>query len=641
MTKIHIPLLILLVLVAGIFGACTESPETHPDSRPTQVLVIGGGCGGVAAAIQAARGGARVMLVEETAWLGGMLTAAGVGATDGNHLLPSGLWGEFRANLYDHYGGPEKVKTGWVSHTLFEPHVGEAIWSKMAHAESLLEIEYGYRPVAVIRNGKQVDGAVFVNEENDTLRVQASVTIDATELGDVMALADAEYLTGENTETDPHNINIQDLTYAAIVKKYESGTDHKVYPSAQYDPLEFDCLCETVCRDTSKQVPDCDQMLDYAKMPGGKYMLNWPNNGNDYFVNVLDMTYEERQKAYQLARDRTTDFLYFLQTEAGYPELGLVTDEFPTEDHLPLIPYHREGRRLKGLVQLEVEDLLDPYGRDLYAQAISVGDYPLDHHHAKNPATIRETFPNIPSFSIPYFALIPETVDGLLVAEKGISASHVVNGATRLQPCVILTGQAAGAAAAMSVQEHVQVRNLNVRALQQRLLSADCWLMPFFDVKPEDWHFEAVQKIGLSGILKGKGIPYKWANQTWFYPDSSMTRSELEIAVALARNETPALLSPTTGTPPISRGAAIQMLWKALGKPAPTPEKSTFTDVPETDPLFAPVHFFVEKGWTEHWATGKTFEPSKPLSRKEAAWLIETIYAPFLRKEMPEIDLRQ
>lgn len=285
--------------------------------------------------------------------------------------------------------------------------------------------------------------------------------------------------------------------------------------------------------------------------------------------------------------------------------------------------------------------MLDPYDRDLYAQAIAVGDYPLDHHHGKNPATIRETFPNIPSFSIPYFALVPKEVDGLLVAEKGISASHVVNGATRLQPCVILTGQAAGAAAAMSVQEHVQVRNLNVRVLQQRLLSADCWLMPFFDVQPADWYFEAVQKIGLSGILKGNGVPYKWANQTWFYPDSSMTRSELEIAVALARNKTPSLLSPTIGTPPISRGAAIQMLWKVLGKPAPTPGKSTFTDIPETDPLFTPVHLFVEKGWTKHWAAEKEFDPSKPLSRKEAAWLIETIYAPFLRKEMPEIDLRQ
>src|SRR5687767_9381150 len=70
----------------------------------TDVLIIGGGTGGTAAGIQSARSGAKTIVAESTEWLGGMISAAGVSATDGNHRLPSGLWQEFREQLYKVYG---------------------------------------------------------------------------------------------------------------------------------------------------------------------------------------------------------------------------------------------------------------------------------------------------------------------------------------------------------------------------------------------------------------------------------------------------------------------------------------------------------------------------------------------------------
>ncbi|MEZ4987102.1 MAG: FAD-dependent oxidoreductase [Saprospiraceae bacterium] len=60
-----------------------------------------------------------------------MLTAAGVSAIDGNYKLPSGLWETFRQRVYDYYGGADSVKTGWVSHVMFEPQVGQAILDTM------------------------------------------------------------------------------------------------------------------------------------------------------------------------------------------------------------------------------------------------------------------------------------------------------------------------------------------------------------------------------------------------------------------------------------------------------------------------------------------------------------------------------
>ncbi|MBD4068681.1 FAD-dependent oxidoreductase, partial [Xanthomonas citri pv. citri] len=82
-------LITLLFYCQGVYAQ-------HHQFLKTQVLVIGGGVGGTAAGIQSARSGVQTMIVEETPWLGGMLSSAGVSATDGNHELYSGIWQEFR-----------------------------------------------------------------------------------------------------------------------------------------------------------------------------------------------------------------------------------------------------------------------------------------------------------------------------------------------------------------------------------------------------------------------------------------------------------------------------------------------------------------------------------------------------------------
>ena len=110
------------------------------DSSEYDVIVIGGGAGGTSAAIQSARNGAKTLLIEETDWLGGMLTSAGVSAVDGNYKLPSGFWGEFKDSLVSHYGSLEALKTGWVSNTLFEPRVGNQILKSIAKKENNLKI---------------------------------------------------------------------------------------------------------------------------------------------------------------------------------------------------------------------------------------------------------------------------------------------------------------------------------------------------------------------------------------------------------------------------------------------------------------------------------------------------------------------
>ena len=520
----NITLLFCLILLQG----CIATNQ----ALQTDVLVIGGTTGGISAGIQSARLNAETLIIEETPWLGGMLTTQGVSAVDGNHNLNSGIWNEFRNNLRIHYGSAKALETGWVSNTLFEPHVGDSIFKAMAAAENHLKIVYGYHLTEIIKNGNRVTGAVFLNSKNERLTVSAKVVVDATDLGDGLALAGAGYdlgmesrnETGEPNAPEMANDIVQDLTWVAVLKDYGIGTDKTISKPDNYDPEKFRGSCSMT---VDSVLIDCEKMVNYARLPNNKYVINWPRKGNDFYLNIVELNYDQRNKELTRAKEKTLEFVYYIQNELGYKNLGLADDEFPTSDYLAIAPYHREGRRLKGIQRLTINHILNRIESEpLYRTGISVGDYPVDHHHDCNTDAPKIIFPPIPSFNIPLGCLIPETIDGLVVADKAISVSNIMNGATRLQPCVLLTGQAAGVVAALCVLDNKQPRELNVRNVQQKLLDSGAYLMPLFDVKPEDKAFQAIQRVTVSGILSVKGEPFHWANRTWFYPDSAYTVAE-------------------------------------------------------------------------------------------------------------------
>jgi hypothetical protein len=164
----------------------------------------------------------------------------------------------------------------------------------------------------------------------------------------------------------------------------------------------------------------------------------------------------------------------------------------------------------------------------LYRTGIAVGDYPIDHHHDKNPETPEIDFINIriASYNIPMGVLIPENTPDFLVAEKNISVSNIVNGTTRLQPVVLGIGQAAGALAAIAIKKLIPPNMVPIRDVQEELLKQRAYLMPYIDTNPDDNAFASMQKMGAAGILRGSGVPYKWANQTWFYPERMVSEYE-------------------------------------------------------------------------------------------------------------------
>ena len=507
------------------------------------VLVVGGGASGTAAGIQAARMGVHTIVLEETPWLGGMLTSAGVSCVDGNNRLRSGIFGEFADSLVARYGSDEALKSGWVSNINFDPHVGQEILTNMAQAcGGLLDV----RRETVVTDVKGEAGDWHVSYRDSRGRkhsVKAKVLIDATELGDIAKACGVDYRigmeasedTGESIAPEQANDVIQDLTYVAFLKDYGPDADMTIEMPEGYDPSPFYNSCQNplnVENVTGQTIWSPEMMITYGKTPEGRFMINWPIYGNDCYLNIIEMSREDREEALKEAKRFTLSFVYFIQTQLGMKNLGLADDVFPTSDKLPFIPYHRESRRIVGEAFFTMDAAADPYAyKDpLYRTGVAVGDYPVDHHHFRHPDWRElpdlEFYP-IPSFNVPMGTMIPKDVDDLIVTEKSISVSNLMNGATRLQPVVMQLGQAAGALAALACIEDKGVKEIGVRQVQEKLLDAGCYIMPYLDLPKGNPHFKALQRIGATGVLRGEGRNVGWSNETWFRAGEPLRGEEI------------------------------------------------------------------------------------------------------------------
>lgn len=492
----------LLSVAVLVSAACTQTYD---------VVVVGGGTGGTAAAVEAARDGARTLIIEETPWLGGVLTSAGVSAIDGNYKLRGGIFGEFSDSLALRYGGYGHLGSGWVSNIMFNPQAGAQILGNIAR-ESGADIVFE----TVVTRIRRCSGSTrWKLRLSNGSRIRTRILIDGTELGDVAHAVGASALDDSRA--------VQDLTYVAIVKEY--GHDVQLEEPDGYDIDNYrNCCRNPLAEDIDGNNPkgqklwSPEQMLSYGRLPDGHMMLNWPIYGNDFYAEYIDMPPEVRRRTFEEAKLRTLGFIYFLQHELGFSRIGIADDVFPTEDGLPFFPYFREARRIAGRDTMTVDAARNPYDSDRFTRAVAVGDYPVDHHHYANPDWENLShlgLGSIPSFSVPVGVLIPVSVEDLLVADKAVSVDWEMNGAVRLQPVLLGLGQAAGALAAIAARSGRHPSEVPVAEVQSVLLDHGCYLMPFLDLKPCDPGFRDLQEKGVRGEVHGIGRTVGWANETW------------------------------------------------------------------------------------------------------------------------------
>jgi hypothetical protein len=500
------------------------------------ILVVGGGTGGTAAAIQAARRGAKTILVSEFPWLGGMLTSAGVSAPDGNELMAwqTGLWGAFLRELRQRQ--PGGLDNSWVSFFSYDPRIGAKIFADWVAELPNLHWICGQVPKAVLQQGNCITGVEFAD-----FTVTAKIILDGTELGDLLALGEIPYRWGwelqaeweEKSAPADHNhitekYPVQSPTWVVVMQDFGEDVAPEIPPAPNYEPALFAGAWDNY---------GAEKFWNYGRLPGGLAMINWPICGNDYGEGVGRLVESEaaKQEFLQESRWHSQNFAHFIQINLGR-RYGLAESVFPNNSGAwALHPYYRESRRLVGLTTIREQDILPlPGGRvaSLFADAIAVGNYANDHHYPGfnwplQPKSIRwgGRWTGTP-FTIPYGSLVPATIDGLLVCEKNISVSHIANGATRLQPVVMGIGQAAGMAAAMCVELNCQPRDLPVRELQKALLTSlpdAAMVVPLFnlDISPKhpEWlnwqvyYLNNPEAYPLNGNYPHSSPTYNYANK--------------------------------------------------------------------------------------------------------------------------------
>ncbi len=478
----------------------------------TDVLVVGGGTGGTAAAIQAARRGVKTILVSEFNWLGGMLTSAGVCAPDGNELAAwqTGLFAAYLQELKKKQ--PVGLDNAWVSLFTYHPRIGAEIFTDWVKQIPNLKWISGYEPLAVSKRGNKITAVEF----SDFI-IEAKIIIDGTELGDLLALADVPFRWGWELQSEFNELSAP-VEHSELTAQYPVQAPTWVFMLQDYDnikhrrgeqpfaPTMFDVSKFNGAWDNY----GAEKFLNYGKLTNDLYMINWPICGNDYGegLNRLVASKAEQQQFLREAYEHSYSFAVYLQSELG-SRYGLAKNIFPQENNnldraFALHPYYRESRRLRGQVTITEQDIL-PVQDGFVAQlpvndrgevnVIAIGNYANDHHYPGFDFPLR---PKLISwggrltgrpFAISYQALIPESTEGLLVCEKNISVSHIANGSTRLQPVVMNIGQAAGMAAALCVEFNCQPQELSVRKVQEALLTdkfAPAAVIPLYNLSPEN-----------------------------------------------------------------------------------------------------------------------------------------------------------
>ena len=518
---------------AGSYPACSAVSEPspsrsgadrhadrHAERHRVPIVVWGGGSGGVAAAIQAARSGMRTLLLTPGPWLGGMVSAAGVCAPDGNELSPwqTGFWGALLRQLRQQE--PDGLDHNWVSCFGYQPASAETILRRWA-SEAGLHWWPDCRLLAVERQGDRIlslsverhrDGA------SDHHTISLEVLIDGSDLGDLLPLVEAPHRLGweareiwsepsapprHDLESDPFFAEqpVQSPTWVAIARMGEGPC-----PSGRPLAPPFNGASERF---------GLEKTLLYGRLPGDLLMLNWPLQGNDWHRGLhrafgsaterLQLNQEMREHSLQFRRSLQQASDGWLQPARIFPQpLEASQGALRGNQELALMPYWREGRRLIGRALVREQDLLPsedgtnlatlPRDSRGTVTSIAVGNYANDHHYpgpdwplAAKSCRWGGRWTGTP-FCIPFGALFGEAVVNLLVADKAISTTHIANGATRLQPLVLNVGQAAGLAAALSLRHRIPLVDLPVRQLQEALIDdphAPAAPVPLWDTP---WH---------------------------------------------------------------------------------------------------------------------------------------------------------
>lgn len=504
-------------------ASCAAWPSAAAEPESYDVVVYGGVPCGIAAAIMAARGGAKVLLIEPTRHVGGLSTS-GINTAESEHMLKWTIGGfalEFYKRLGKHYGTnrPEFY---------FESSVAEKVYLDMLR-EAGVKVLYDARvtsvQTSVDRPGPRIQS---IGLSNGTANLHAKVFIDAGYEGDLMKRSGVKYAIGRESKAEfgeeaagirfdktPRKARTVDGAgnllpgISAWAKDLKEGDAHRgvmnynfrltvakdpqlqvpIPQPQQYDAARYTLLANWL-RDQAAQKRGVKlrDIIDLYGRRNGKFEMN---NKQAAIVSLghfggqfdyPDANYAARERIFRDHLDYTLGLLHFLATDDAVPPavqqemnaIGLHKDEFADNGHLPYQLYVREARRMRGAYVVKQEDVQEDRRKP---DSIGMSSHFIDSHHVQRVALSENEFVNEGriwrkgyAYQIPYRALTPkpDQCSNLLVPGAA-SYTHVAFCTLRLESVWMITGHAAGVAAALAAKQDQTVQQVDMVALQAKL----------------------------------------------------------------------------------------------------------------------------------------------------------------------------
>jgi ribulose 1,5-bisphosphate synthetase/thiazole synthase len=406
--------------VSEVTGFITEPQRKIPIFATTDVLVVGGGPAGTAAAIAASRMGADTWVIERYNHLGGLWTGGEVLPLLSTHAIDSnnknkqviyGLGDEMWQRLREMGMSISDVNP------VIDPEAGKYVLEKMI-IDAGVKVLYHSYAAGVVMDGNRISGVIVENKSGRSA-ILAKVVIDCTGDGDIFHLA------GENYDT----------------MKYHIGLVHRL---GNVDKI-----------DTTKP--------GYVKYPVGSKTplngINWVNMNGKYDQDGTDaLTLSNLQVEY---RQQIWENYFRMKQTPGYEDIYIVD----TASQLGV----RMSRIVEGEYKLTLEDTMTFKKFD---DSIGISGAWTTMLYKGKKVPVKER----PLWHIPLRSLVPKKIDGLLVAGRCFCFEKELAEDTRIIGTCLVTGHGAGIAAGLAIKDEMDIRNPDLQKLRKELLNQKVYL---------------------------------------------------------------------------------------------------------------------------------------------------------------------
>lgn len=449
-----------------------------PEDPAYDVVVLGGGVSGSVAAIAAARTGVRVLLVEEHGFLGGSLTAMGVGPMMSFHnpagqQVVRGIPDEIVARLQARGASLGHIPDTTTYCSTVTPFDSEELKIELETMllEAGCEVLYHTQLADVRMAGNRIAAVVVCNKAGLT-PVNARIFIDATGDGDLAARAGAPFEFGRATDaaTQPMTMNLKlGNVDTAAIRRYamENPDDFLWHPLGSTEALRrlqasprlslagFLKAWRAARERGEIDVPR-DQVLFFETPVPGVVIVN-----TSRIVGLNPTDPFQLSKAEGIGRRQCAQIFRFLQKHAVGFRNAIRMD---TSAKIGV----RESRHVQGLYTLTAGDIL---AGTAFEDAIALGGYPIDVHSPTSVTTDTRHLPPDAVYRIPLRSLLVAKPDNLIVVGRCIGATHEAAAAFRVSPIAMAIGQGGGVAAAEAVRAGLPPAQTPFAAIRSRLLA--------------------------------------------------------------------------------------------------------------------------------------------------------------------------